>query len=328
MSDRTVLIVDDSPLIRQMVADAFKPRGYRILTADDGSAALRLLSSDVPDLIVADILMPVMDGWRLCEELKRNPRTSEIPFIFLTTEKEVKKRVRAFHMGVDDYLTKPFSEEELIARSERLLERSDRFRALAKAAEALSGHTRHLPVADLLQILSLNGKSGCLQLKDGEGKTGRIYFREGRIVQAELGEIMGEKALFRMMMWHDASFVLEELPEEVTETIAGTTAAVLMEGFTHWDELRDLGERIPSAKARYRVPSRVEAFLGQLDLPPVERDLLGAVRLKLRLGEVLDTLPHRDLVIYRALLSLIDKGFVEAAGGDDTQPLRRPTPSG
>jgi CheY-like chemotaxis protein len=328
VSEKTVLVVDDSALIRQVVADAFKPRGYKVLTAGDGSDALRLLSSELPDLIVADILMPVMDGWRLCEELKRHPRTCEIPFIFLTTEKEVEKRVHAFRMGVDDYLTKPFSQEELVARAERLLERSDRFRTLARAAEALSGHTRHLPVADLLQILSLNGKSGCLRLEDGGEKTGRIYFREGRIVQAELGEVTGEKALFRIMMWHDASFFLEELPEDLPETIEGTTAMVLMEGFAHWDELKDLGDRMPPAKVCYEIPSRVESFLAQLDLSAVERDILAAVRLKLRLGEILDTLPHRDLVIYRALLSLVEKGFVEATGEADTQPLRRPITSG
>jgi len=117
MSKATVLIVDDSPLIRQVVADAFIPSGYLILMAADGSEALRKITQKHPDLIVADILMPVMDGWRLCEEVRRVPETAQIPFIFLTTEQEAQKRVRGLRMGADDYLTKPFSREELLARA-------------------------------------------------------------------------------------------------------------------------------------------------------------------------------------------------------------------
>jgi CheY-like chemotaxis protein len=321
VSSKTVLVVDDSALIRQVVADAFKPEGYEVLVAGDGSEALRVLSGKLPGLIVCDILMPVMDGWRLCEELRKNPRTSEIPFIFLTTEKEVQKRVHAFRLGADDYLTKPFSQEELVARADRLLERSERLKSLGKAAEGLAGHTRHLPVADLLQILSLNSKSGALKLTNSGGSTGTIFFREGKIIQAEIGIVQGEKALFRIMMWHDSKFVFEDLPDNIGAVIEGSTPTVLMEGFTHFDELRDLTQNKAPLKARYKIPPQVESFIDQLDLTEVQKDLINGLRKTPAVHELLDQLPHRDLEIHRALIDLVEKGFAEGQDGADTQPV-------
>lgn len=315
--------MDDSALIRQVVADAFKPRGYEVMVAADGADALRMVRSRVPDLIVADILMPVMDGWRLCEELRRDAATKEIPFIFLTTEKEVQKRVQAFKLGADDYLTKPFSQEELVARADRLLDRVAKLKDLTKAAEGLTGHTKHLPVADLLQILSLNGKTGCLRLQNGGQGSGSIYFRDGKIIQADTGGVSGEKALFRIMMWSESKFFFEDLPERIPEVISGSTANVLMEGFAHWDELRELVQRMGPVKSRYRIPSQVAGFIDQLELTPVQRDLLAHVRKGLRLKQILDALPHRDLEVHRALLDLMDKGFLEGSEEADTQPIRR-----
>lgn len=323
MAGKTILIVDDSPLIQQLVADAFRPRGFDVLRAGDGSEALRVLCERPPDVIVADILMPVMDGWRFCEEVRRNPATFSIPFIFLSTESEVRKRVRGLRLGADDFLTKPFAPEELVARAEKLLERSEQLHRLAGSAEALSGHTEHLPVPDLLQILSLNGKTGALRLETREGLTGRIYFNEGKIIHSEMGEVKGEKALFRLMMWPEARFRLEPLPQGTGTTVTGTTASVLMEGFTHWDELKDLGARVPGGNRRYRLRSKVDNFIEHLELTPVESDLISALMEGKTVGEILDALPHRDLEIYRALLGLLDKEFLEPAQEADTQPLRR-----
>lgn len=329
MPKATVLIVDDSPLIRQVVADAFTPSGYQVLMAADGSEALRKICERHPDLIVADILMPVMDGWRLCEEVRRVPETAQIPFIFLTTEQEAQKRVRGLRMGADDYLTKPFSREELLARAENILERARKLKDAEATGDMLSGHTRHLSMADLLQILSLNGRTGALRLEGPAGEEGRIYFREGRIIHARLGPVEGEKALFRLMMWPESRFTLEDLPRDVPESILATTSSVLMEGFTHWDELRHLEDQIPPSLALFRVRPPVSSFIDHIELSNAERDVIQGVERRMTVAELLDALPHRDLETYRALLGLLDKGFVESIEEEeeeevDTQPFPRP----
>jgi CheY-like chemotaxis protein len=323
MSQGTVLIVDDSPLIRQMVADAFVPQGYDVLVASDGAEALRKIADGRPDLIVADILMPVMDGWRLVEEVRRVPQTSEIPFIFLTTEKEVKDRVKGLRLGADDYLSKPFSCDELIARAERILVRSKKMKE-AVSSEMLSGHTKHLSIPDLLQILGLNGRTGTLRLGEPAGRVGRIHFREGRIIQATVDRVQGEKALFRLMTWPESRFVLEELPADVAETIQGTTSGVLMEGFTHWDELRRLEENLPPGNARFKIRQQVRGFINYIELSAAERGVIECVQNKMTVREIVDAVQLHDLEVYRAILGLGEKGFLEADGQEvDTQPLPR-----
>src|SRR4030095_7934637 len=102
--DRHILVVDDSALIRQVIIDALTPEGFEVSEAADGSAALRSVSGKRPDLIIADILMPVMDGWALCEEIRRAPATADLPIMVLTTERDVPKRIKGREMGVDDYM--------------------------------------------------------------------------------------------------------------------------------------------------------------------------------------------------------------------------------
>ena len=160
-ANRRILVVDDSALIRQVITDALIPAGFDVSAAADGSEALRRAAESRPDLIIADILMPVMDGWALCEEIRRTPATADIPIIVLTTERDVPKRIKGLEMGVDDYMCKPFSKEELVARVKAVLRRVAPSSAGGSPgpeapAAGLTGHTDHIPMPDLFQLLSMN----------------------------------------------------------------------------------------------------------------------------------------------------------------------------
>jgi hypothetical protein len=128
------------------------------------------------------------------------------------------------------------------------------------------------------------------------------------------------------MMWPESRFALEDLPEDVPESIEATTSSVLMEGFTHWDEIRNLEEQIPSLAAHFKVRPPVTSFIDHIELSAAERDVIRGVESRMTLTELLDALPHRDLEIYRALLGLLDKGFVEGIEREeaDTQPFPQP----
>ena len=277
---KRILVVDDSALIRQVITDALIPSGFDVIAAADGSEALRLVARSRPDLIIADILMPIMDGWALCEEIRRTPATADIPIIVLTTERDVPKRLRGFETGVDDYMCKPFSKEELVARVKAILRRAapaqDATMTPAATPPVLTGHTDHIPMPDLFQLLSMNGKSGTLHLW-GES-VARVYLQEGRIINAETQGLKGEKALFRIMAWSAARFEFEsgEPERDVDILLSGSTSTVLMDGFTHLDELRDLVAAMPPGNRRLRVPEALSSTLDQLDLTTAERIILYA----------------------------------------------------
>ncbi len=318
MPQRRILVVDDSDLIRQVLTDAFTPAGYAVRSAGDGAEALRCIAAERPDLVVADILMPVMDGWALCQQMRGDPDMRDIPIIFLTTERDVPKRIKALEMGADDYLCKPFSKEELLARAAAVLRRVAPQDALGDGAPPppappmLTGHTDHLAMTDLLQLLSQNGRSGTLHLSGAS--VARVYFRDGKIVNAETQGLVGEKALFRIMAWPSARFEFEpgEPARKVEEALSSATSTMLMEGFAHLDELRDLVESLPPHGTVLRVvPGRAEAIEG-MSLSTTQRlILLTAGPRGKPIDQIVDMVPEKDLDAYAALHGLLDDGLLE-----------------
>lgn len=112
----TILVVDDNKENLNVVGNMLKDQGYRLAFATNGPDALDIIESSVIDLILLDIMMPGMDGFEVCKELKARAKTREIPIIFLTARNELDDVVTGFLLGGVDYVTKPFRMEELLCR--------------------------------------------------------------------------------------------------------------------------------------------------------------------------------------------------------------------
>ncbi|MCO6390864.1 response regulator [Aliihoeflea aestuarii] len=119
-----IAIVDDHRDIRELVGKYLQQQGYRVTTVENGAALRRLLERGAPDLVVLDIMMPGEDGLTLCRELRAGPG-SGVPIIFLTAKTDETDRVIGLELGADDYLTKPFSSRELLARIKAVLRRAN-----------------------------------------------------------------------------------------------------------------------------------------------------------------------------------------------------------
>jgi two-component system OmpR family response regulator len=113
---RKVLLVDDDPHIRHLLAFAFAKAGMATIEAGDGEEALLMAAADAPDLVVLDINMPRMDGLEVCRRLRA---TSIVPILFLSSRDEEIDRVLGIELGADDYVVKPFSPREVVARAGR-----------------------------------------------------------------------------------------------------------------------------------------------------------------------------------------------------------------
>lgn len=118
-----ILVVDDEESIRELLVYNLQKAGYDVATADDGPKAVRL-AQDKPDLILLDVMLPRMDGFEVCREIKGHPPTASIPIIMLTAKDEEIDKVLGLELGADDYMAKPFSTRELLARIKAVLRRS------------------------------------------------------------------------------------------------------------------------------------------------------------------------------------------------------------
>lgn len=126
-----ILVVDDDEKITSLLRRSLTFEGYDVLTAHDGRAGLQAMLETEPDLVVLDVMMPNLDGWEVCERIRKSG--SKVPILMLTAKDEVKDRVKGLDLGADDYLVKPFALEELLARVRALLRRG------SGGAEAASG---------------------------------------------------------------------------------------------------------------------------------------------------------------------------------------------
>jgi DNA-binding response OmpR family regulator len=119
---RTVLVVDDEPTLVATLKFNLEREGYRVLTAGDGGAALNTARAEHPDLVVLDLMLPVMDGLEVCRALRRE---MTLPILMLTARTEEVDKVVGLELGADDYVTKPFGMRELLARVRALLRRAE-----------------------------------------------------------------------------------------------------------------------------------------------------------------------------------------------------------
>jgi two-component system, OmpR family, phosphate regulon response regulator PhoB len=119
-----LLVVDDEPAIREMVRFTLSRSGYECIEAEDATQAKRLIISEDPDLILLDVMMPGQSGLDLARELRGRDSTKDLPIIMLTARCSEQDKIRGLDVGADDYITKPFSPGELVARIKALLRRS------------------------------------------------------------------------------------------------------------------------------------------------------------------------------------------------------------
>ncbi|GAB4113980.1 MAG: response regulator transcription factor [Roseiflexaceae bacterium] len=125
MASRTILVVDDESQIAQIARDYLDRAGFRVLIASDGQQALRLVRSEQPSLIVLDLMLPEIDGLDVTRTLRSDPATRAIPIIMLTARVDEMDRLIGLELGADDYITKPFSPRELVARVRAVLRRTE-----------------------------------------------------------------------------------------------------------------------------------------------------------------------------------------------------------
>ncbi|GAB2567925.1 response regulator transcription factor [Spirosoma areae] len=189
----TVLLIEDEVALGMIVRDSLEVRGFTVLYATDGAEGLSLFRGQHPDIVVADVMLPQMDGFTLAEHIRQaNP---DVPIMFLTARSQTADVVRGFELGGNDYLKKPFSLDELIVRINALLRR----RTVSLAASTVSAL---LPIGRYLfdppkQKLLLDGHEALLSHREAE-LLRHLYEQRNQVLErsAVLTELWGNDSFF------------------------------------------------------------------------------------------------------------------------------------
>jgi DNA-binding response OmpR family regulator len=313
VAKQKLLLVDADPRSVRVLEVSLKKAGYSVTTAIDGLDALAKIESLTPDLVLSDTRLPKLDGYTLVRKLKERVEWSAIPIVFLTSQKSIEDKIRGLELGVEDYLTKPIFVRELIARVNLLLARRTQENIAATKATTsgrthFSGSTQDMAVVDLLQTFEVSRKSGVVHLRGGSHEA-HIYFRDGKVVDAELGRLRGEEAIYRALIWNEASFEVEFKPIANEDVIGGSTQAILMEGMRRVDEWGRLCEQLPPLSTVFEIDH--EQLLERLNEIPDE--LNGILRLfdaGRSLSDVVDDSPFEDLSTLSTITKLYFEGLL------------------
>ena len=330
MARKSLLLVDADPRSLRVLEVSLRKAGYNLATASDGTTALSMIASSTPDLILTDTRLPGLDGFALVESVRRNPDWGAIPIMFLSSDPAVESKVRGLTLGVEDYLTKPIYIKEIVARINIALSRFERENfARGGGRQSLSktrftGSLGDMGLVDLLQTIEISRKSGVLEVHAGQ-RTGMMTFREGQILDAELGSLHGERALYRILLFSEGDFEIDFRPVKTEQFIRTPTQGLLMEGMRRLDEWGRLLEQIPPISSVMEIN---EDELGQrlAELPDEINAVLRAIDGQRSLEEVIDTVESDDLHTLGTLSKLFFEGVIQPTGR--TRTLRPPGAAG
>jgi len=323
LAKQQLLLVDADPRSVRVLEVSLKKAGYSVTTAADGVDALSKIELSTPDLILSDTKLPGMDGYAFVRRLKERPEWSAIPVVFLTSQKSIEDKIRGLELGVEDYLTKPIFVRELIARVNLLLTKRTQEGIATRQSQTgrtkFQGSIQDMAVVDLLQTFEVSRKSGVLHVHNN-AHSAKILFREGKIIDAQLGALRGEEAVYRTLIWNDGSFEVEFTIVKAEDIIEVSTQGILMEGMRRVDEWGRLLEQLPPLATVFDVDHA--QLLERLNEIPDE--LNGILKLfdgKRTLLDVVDGSPFEDLSTLSTITKLYFEGLLipraqEGAAGE------------
>lgn len=310
---RFILVVDNDMSVLQKVEKTLQKKAYEVHLATDGALAINRALTSPPDIVVSAVEMPLLDGFKFCQLMRTNPVTKDVPFVFLTSKRTSPRRLGRFLRPFDEFLLKPFKEEELLGRITGLLVRMEKVTEVAtRDQQALLGTLSEITLMDLLQVLRMNRRSGLLDLQQ-DGRLATVYISEGEVVNARLGKFEGEKAFFRLLDWSRGKFEFRPMAVETETLITRPGENLILEGLRQIDEITDARKSLAVEGGRLEL---LKQFQGPAErLRPVTREVIKLLGYFSSLDDLMDQSPFNDLAICRTLQALIDKEIVGVAAG-------------
>lgn len=189
-----VLLIEDNPEVRENTAEILELANYHVLTAENGKEGVKLAKQELPDIIICDIMMPIMDGYEVLYMLSKDENTSLIPFIFLTAKADATDMRRGMTMGADDYVTKPFEEMDLLKAIETRLQKSNALKQqFTNEAESVNSFLELTGGMDTLEKMSLDSSGLSLKkreyvYREGDHVNYLIYLKKGKVRTFNINE--------------------------------------------------------------------------------------------------------------------------------------------
>jgi DNA-binding response OmpR family regulator len=238
-----ILLAEDDVWMSRTIGVVLGRRGHEVEIAGNGEVAFALARERRPDLLLTDVMMPVVDGWSLVQRLHATPELAELPVIFMTALSSPDDRIRALRLGAYDCIIKPFRYEELDLRVAAALRRptSPIEPPADEPAPEVGFHGRlsDLALSSVLILVDQEGKTGLISLRGEHGESAELLVRRGRVVQASLRgrpDIAGAACVHHTLRWRRGEFRFVAREIDAEDQIEMGTMQLLLEAARLQDE--------------------------------------------------------------------------------------------
>ncbi len=312
MENPTILVADGDPKNLQILRDSLEASGFEVIVATDGLQAWQKISSEVPDLILSEVNLPQLDGFQLLEKLKADPATSAIPLMFLTNRRELQDRVRSLRGGVKDYMIKPLHVKEVLARIRMILRRMERIKEEeVDSSRKLAGRLEEFSPVDLIESFGVERKTGVLTLNNENNRSGEIYFREGAVVNAALGYLKAEKAVYQMLPWKRGHFTMIFKEINVPDEISVSNLGLLLQGFKRIEEREHLFKQLPSPETTFVMTETFRSVMQKREVSPEVAKFISLIDGRRDILRIIDESTYDDIKTLERLVKLYQQGFIK-----------------
>lgn len=312
MENPTILVADGDPKNLQILRDSLEASGFEVIVATDGLQAWQKISSEVPDLILSEVNLPQLDGFQLLEKLKADPATSSIPLMFLTNRRELQDRVRSLRGGVKDYMIKPLHVKEVLARIRMILRRMERIKEEEiDSSRKLAGRLEEFSPVDLIESFGVERKTGVLTLNNENNRTGEIYFRDGAVVNATLGNLKTEKAVYQMLPWKRGHFTMIFKDLNVPDEIAVSNLGLLLQGFKRIEEREQLFKQLPSPETTFVMTETFRSIMQKREASAEVAKFVSLIDGRRDILQIIDESTYDDIKTLERLVKLYQQGFIK-----------------
>ncbi|MDT8316452.1 MAG: DUF4388 domain-containing protein [bacterium] len=304
---KRILLAEPDKETAVLLGKAFKERGVEVLYAKDGPTALRRAVEDLPDIIVTDIQLPLLNAVKIAQILKSNPKTKGLPFVFLSSG-DINPAYLPFFQ--DSIVKKPFNVEEVVTRVDASFMKKEKATEVQSETKEIEGNLAQMSLVDILQIFGMNKKSGVLVVRREETfEEGMVFLREGKILNATTGGASGEKAVYRLLTWDSGKF--EYIPKDFNPDalIGKPTDSLLMEGMRQLDEWKRMEREFPPMDSTIALkidPSRIPR-----NLRPLTKEVISLLSYYKNVRGILDYSSYPDYEVMMTINTLVSKGVLD-----------------
>ena len=321
MDNQLVLIADPDATNLQILKDNLEAAGFLVTTVTNGKEAWEAILRTSPKLVLSETNLPNLSGYQLLERINGDPKTSSIPLIFLTKQCEIQQRIKSFEMGAKDYLVKPLHVKEVIAHIRMVLRRIERRKInQIETYKKFSGRLDQLSIADLIESFGVERKTGILTVSNGR-RTGQVYFREGSVVNASLGDFKTEHAVYQMLPWERGYFNMIFRDVDVAEKISISNLGLLLQGIKRLEIREKLIKQLPSPKTAFTVSPTFKKIVQKKKVGNGANEFIALLDGNRNVEHIVDESKLDDLIAIKRLVRLYQQGFIKPSIASENKPV-------